>query len=194
MRERDAIAPASPYASTKAEAESWVLEWSRRCGIPAMSLRLSNVYGRGAPYRSCYSSVISVFRGQSLAASPLTICGDGQQTRDFVEVSDVVSAFRLAAESEFAGLSLNVASGESVSINDLARLFECESVHLPARAGECRHSRIDADMIRSVLGWSPRIRLSAGVKALMAEGDVDGEKLIACCQLALSPGESSRDG
>ena len=101
--ETAAINPQYPYALTKYQGEELVLHWAELYKLPALSLRLFNVYGPRSRTTGAYGAVFGVFLAQKLAGKPLTVVGDGNQTRDFTYVSDVVDAFILAAKSDLKG-------------------------------------------------------------------------------------------
>src|SRR2546421_8818128 len=111
------IRPMYPYALTKNLGESYVMHWHKIYKLPAVSLRLFNVYGPRARTSGAYGAVFGVFLAQKLAAEPFTVVGDGTQTRDFIFVTDVVDAFARAADSDVSGEPLNVGTGSPQSVN-----------------------------------------------------------------------------
>jgi UDP-glucose 4-epimerase len=165
-------APASPqypYALTKYLGEQLVLHWAQVYGFPALSARLFNVYGPRARTSGTYGAVFGVFLAQLLANKPLTIVGDGTQTRDFTFVSDVVDALLLLADSGVVGEAFNVGTGTPMSINELVRLLGSPpAVHIPKRPGEPDCTWADVSKIANRLGWSPRVGFAEGV-AVMRE-------------------------
>src|SRR5207302_7610171 len=104
-----------PYALTKYLGEQIVLHWARTYGLPAVSLRLFNVYGPRSRTTGAYGAVFGVFLAQKLAGRPYTVVGDGTQTRDFTFVTDVADAFVAAARSDVSGAIFNVGSGNTYS-------------------------------------------------------------------------------
>ncbi|MFM8717702.1 MAG: NAD-dependent epimerase/dehydratase family protein, partial [Spartobacteria bacterium] len=108
--------PEHPYALTKLMGEELVMHWHRVYQLPALSLRLFNVYGPRSRTTGAYGAVFGVFLRQKLAGVPFTVVGDGTQTRDFTFVSDVASAFLAAAKSNAQGEILNVGSGHSYPV------------------------------------------------------------------------------
>src|SRR5205823_8583841 len=131
------IRPRYPYALTKYLGEELVLHWARVYALPAKPVRLFNVYGPRARTSGTYGAVFGVFLAQLLAGEPLTIVGDGEQTRDFTFVNDVVDALLTVAASDRAGEIYNVGSGGPVSVNELVRrLGSPPTVHIPKRPGE----------------------------------------------------------
>jgi UDP-glucose 4-epimerase len=166
--ETAAINPRYPYALTKYLGEQIVLHWGQVYGIPVTSLRLFNVYGPRARTSGTYGAVFGVFLAQKLASKPLTIVGDGSQTRDFTYVSDVVRAFVTAAEQGRDGAIYNVGSGATVSVNRLVELIGAEDVaHIPKRPGEPDCTFADVARITAELGWRAEVPIEAGVAAMM---------------------------
>jgi UDP-glucose 4-epimerase len=163
------IRPAYPYALSKYLGEQMVLHWHQVYGLPAVSLRLFNVYGPRARSAGTYGAVFGVFLAQKLAGKPLTVVGDGQQTRDFTFVTDVADAFVLAAESDAAGEVYNVGSGGTYSINQLVGLLGGEVVHIPKRPGEPDCTFADTSRISRDLGFAPQVSFEDGVK-IMVDG------------------------
>lgn len=161
--------PMYPYALTKYLGEQYVLHWAKTYKMPAMSLRLFNVYGPRARTKGSYGAVFGTFLSQLANHKPLTIVGDGEQRRDFTYVEDVVDAFVKAAESNLVGVSMNVGSGRHNSVNKLVNLLgPCTFVHIPDRPGEPRMTFANTSMIRLGLGWQPKTSFEEGV-AIMKE-------------------------
>jgi len=159
--------PRYPYALTKYLGEQLVLHWAKVYGLPALSLRFFNVYGPRARTSGTYGAVFGVFLAQLLAGKPLTIVGDGEQTRDFTFVSDVVDALVVAAESDRAGEAYNVGSGNPVSVNELVRLLGSPpSVTIPKRPGEPDCTWADITRIGRDLGWTPKVAFADGVRIM----------------------------
>jgi UDP-glucose 4-epimerase len=157
-----------PYALTKYLGEQLVLHWAQVYRLPAVSLRLFNVYGPRARTSGTYGAVFGVFLAQILAGKPLTIVGDGEQTRDFTFVSDVVDALIAAAARAAPGSVYNVGSGRPSSVNELVRLLSSPpAVHIPKRPGEPDCTFADIAKIRRELGWEPKVSFSDGVKVML---------------------------
>jgi UDP-glucose 4-epimerase len=170
--ESAAIDPRYPYALTKYLGEQIVLHWGQLYGVPVTSLRLFNVYGPRARTSGTYGAVFGVFLAQKRAGKPLTIVGDGTQTRDFTYVSDVVAAFLAAAERGRGGAVYNVGSGATVCVNRLVELIGADAtVHLPKRPGEPDCTFADTARIEAELGWKARVPIETGVANLLAELD-----------------------
>ncbi|MFM6272033.1 MAG: SDR family oxidoreductase, partial [Dolichospermum sp.] len=128
--------PKHPYGLTKYLGEQLVMHWAQVYQLPALSLRLFNVYGPRSRTTGAYGAVFGVFLAQKLAKTPFTVVGDGMQTRDFTFVSDVVAAFIKAAESDITGEIINIGSGKSESVLTLVKLLAGEITHIPKRPGE----------------------------------------------------------
>ena len=161
------IKPLYPYALTKHMGEELVLHWARVYQMPAMSLRLFNVYGTRSRTSGAYGAVFGVFLAQKLHGQPFTVVGDGRQTRDFTYVTDVARAFLAAAESGLSGLALNVGSGDHYSVNRLVELLGGDVVHIPRRPGEPHCTFADISQIRRLLGWQAQVSLERGVQTLL---------------------------
>jgi len=160
--------PLSPYAVTKMAGEYYCQVFRQVYGLPSVCLRYFNVYGPRQDPHSDYAAVIPRFIVRALQGQPLTIFGDGEQTRDFVFINDVVRANILAAEGEAQGI-YNVGSGENISVNMLAVAIrdivgrKLEIVHQAPRAGEVRHSQADVSKAKNI-GHNPQHTLGAGLK------------------------------
>ena len=162
------IRPQYPYALTKRLGEELVMHWAQVYRLPSVSLRLFNVYGPRARTTGTYGAVFGVFLAQMHAGKPVTIVGDGTQTRDFTFVSDIVSAFIAAADSDHAGKVYNVGSGGTYSVNRLVELLGAtETVHIPKRPGEPDCTFADVGQIRRDLGWQATVPLERGVRIML---------------------------
>ena len=159
--------PKSPYGLQKHVGELYCRVFSEVYGLQTVSLRFFNVYGPAADPNGAYALVVSKFIKQALEGKPLTITGDGEQTRDFTHVSDVVRANLLAAESPLVGKGevLNIGAGRPVSINTLAQLIGGKTVHIGARL-EPRHTAADITRAQTLLGWKPEISIETGIAEL----------------------------
>jgi UDP-glucose 4-epimerase len=166
--------PESPYGVTKLAGEQYLYYYHRVHGMEYAVLRYSNVYGpRQDPHGE--AGVVAIFSTRLIREQPLTVFGDGEQTRDYVFVGDVVAANMLLSEAQLpAARSLddrgfNVGTGVETSVNQLARgLMEAsgavvEMSNAPARAGEVRHSSLDTARLRA-LGWEPRTGILDGLR------------------------------
>jgi len=170
--ETAAIRPEYPYALTKYLGEQIVLHWAHVYRLPAVSLRFFNVYGPRARTSGTYGAVFGVFLAQLLAGKPLTIVGDGNQTRDFTYVSDVVSAIIAAAESQVAGDFFNVGSGNTYSVNRLVELLGAkQTIRIPKRPGEPDCTFADTTKIRRALNWQAAVSFETGVAHMLENLD-----------------------
>ncbi|MBA7597525.1 UDP-N-acetylglucosamine 4-epimerase [subsurface metagenome] len=171
--------PLSPYASSKLAAEKNCLTFHEREGLETICLRYFNVYGPRQTFGE-YAGVMMKFLERLRSDQPPIIYGDGEQTRDFVYVSDVVDATLLALEREgVAGEVMNIGTGEATSINDLCEIFltaagntGLKPIHESSRAGDIRHSQADIKKAKKLLGFKPRVSLKEGVKRLWASTKV----------------------
>jgi UDP-glucose 4-epimerase len=166
------IDPIAPYAVAKLAAERYAVSFARVYeGFETVCLRYFNVFGPRQDPRSQYAAVIPLFITKVLAGEPVPINGDGEQSRDFTYVDNVIDANIAAAETDgVGGRVFNVATGNPVSVNQLADLIgeltgrPVEKNHLPPRAGDVRDSWADVTAIREALGWVPRIDLEDGLR------------------------------
>lgn len=165
--ETSPIKPQYPYALTKYMGEELVLHWAHTYKLPAISLRLFNVYGPRSRTTGAYGAVFGVFLAQKLSGKPYTVVGDGQQTRDFTYVTDVAAAFVAAAISNVSGEAMNVGSGSHYSVNYLVSLLKGPVVHIPKRPGEPDCTFADTSNIRKSLAWQPKVSLEQGVKNML---------------------------
>jgi UDP-glucose 4-epimerase len=161
------IRPQYPYALTKYVGEQYALHWGDVYKLPVVSLRLFNVFGPRSRTSGTYGAVFGVFLAQKLHNQPLTIVGDGTQTRDFTFVTDVVDAFVTAARSEVSGEVFNVGSANTYSVNRLAALLGGDVVHVPKRPGEPDCTFADIGKIQRVLGWKPTMVFERGVQIML---------------------------
>jgi len=166
--------PMSPYAETKVAAEALVRECSAAGAVDGVSLRFFNVYGPRQDPNSPYAAVIARFMSRISAGLPVTVFGDGLQTRDFIHVSDTARAILAAIEAPgpLAGAVVNIGTGRAASIVTLARLVgavvgaRATIEHAPARPGEVRDSVADTGRAQALLGFHAVTRLEDGL-ALM---------------------------
>jgi len=162
------IKPQYPYALTKNLGEQLVLHWGQIYGLSVLSLRMFNVFGPRARTGGTYGAVFGVFLAQALAGEPLTIVGDGEQTRDFTYVTDIIDAFLAAAASPFAGRAYNVGSGGTYSVNELVRLLGAkQTVHIPKRPGEPDCTFADTTAIKRDLNWCAKVPFADGVRIML---------------------------
>lgn len=165
--EKAEIRPQYPYALTKYIGEEMVMHWNKIYKIPALSLRYFNVYGTRARSNNTYGAVFKVFLKQKLEKHPLTIIGDGKQTRDFTYVTDIVKSNLIAAKSDINGEIFNVGTGKPQSINYLAELIGGETIHIPKRPGEPDSTHADITKIKKMLRWKPLVSFEEGVQTMI---------------------------
>ena len=167
LDEAHPINPISPYGLSKWVAEKYILMQKRSYQFIKV-LRLSNVYG---PRQDSYgeAGVVSIFSNKMLSNEPVTIFGNGNQTRDFIYVGDVTSAFKLAMEKD-KSFSVNISSGKSVTINELYELMSgivgnsIDANYENIRLGDLTHSVLSNDLAKKLLGWVPVTDLLEGAK------------------------------
>jgi UDP-glucose 4-epimerase len=166
LKENMPANPVSPYALQKYVCEKFAKLFSDLYKIPIVSLRYFNVYGPRIDFDSEYSLVIGKFLKQKAQGKPLTIYGDGNQTRGFCYVDDVVEANILAMKSKKikGGEVINIGSEKSYSINYLAKLIGGKAKYLPPRLGDVLHTRADITLAKKLLNWSPKIDFNEGIK------------------------------
>ena len=165
------VRPEYPYALTKHIGEQCVMHWSQVYRIPAVSLRLFNVFGPRSRTSGTYGAVFGVFLAQKLHSTAFTVVGDGTQTRDFVFVTDVARAFAMAASSTIQREIMNVGSGQTYSINQLVELLGGDVVHIPKRPGEPDCTHADTRRIKELLNWTPQVSFEQGVATMLEHID-----------------------
>ncbi len=166
-KETNQIETHYPYSFSKYIAEQAVIHWSKIYRLEFISLRLFNVYGLRSRTTGAYGAVMGVFLKQKLMKKPFTVVGDGKQTRDFINVRDVVQAFEAAAFSKKKNKIYNVGTGNPTSINYLVKLLDGKSIKLPKRPGEPDRSQANIKKIKKDLKWKPKISFEEGVKELL---------------------------
>ena len=141
--ETDKINIMHPYASTKWQAEKLIFNWVKIHNFPAISLRLFNVYGPRLNLTGAYKAVFGIFLSQKLKKKSLTITGNGEQTRDFVHIKDLVRALFMASKSKKVGQIYNVGSGKETKINKIAKLFGGKKIYIARRKKKFKdHSQV----------------------------------------------------
>ncbi|WXG58342.1 MAG: SDR family oxidoreductase [Candidatus Sedimenticola sp. (ex Thyasira tokunagai)] len=166
-----AMRPQYPYALAKMLGEQCVMHWHQVYGLPAVSLRMFNVYGPRSRTSGTYGAVFGVFLAQKLAGEAYTVVGDGKQTRDFTFVTDVVEAFVQAAASDLSGEIMNVGSDNTYSISRLVALLGGPVVHIPKRPGEPDCTFADVTKIERLLGWRAQVSFESGVAEMLENID-----------------------
>lgn len=166
LQENDPKEFGSPYSLSKYVGEEMMELWRKLYGLSTCSLRYFNVYGPRHQESGSYATVIAIFRKQLREGVPLTVVGDGEQRRDFTFVGDVVRANMLAAMNHEATGVFNIGTGMNYSINEVAKLIGGETTFIPARQGEYRFTRADANRAYEMMGWKPLIDLPTGLAVL----------------------------
>lgn len=177
LREDMPADPIHPYGLQKYVGELYAKQFADLYNLPTVSLRYFNVYGPRMAEEGAYVTVISIFKRQTLAGEPLTIVGDGGQTRDFTHVSDVVRANIMALESDKVGKGevINIGGGHNYSVSQIADMFGGERKHLPPRP-EARHTLADITRAKQLLGWEPQVKFVDGVKELFKDWGLEFKK------------------
>lgn len=162
--------PKSPYAITKLDGE-YYLEMYRNLGkIDTASIRFFNVFGPRQDPKGAYAAAVPIFIEKAVKGEDITVFGDGEQTRDFIYVKDIVGALVFAATTEGVHGTYNAGYGGQITINDLANNIletagtESKLLHGPERAGDVKHSRASSDKLRAA-GWKPQHTLEEGLAA-----------------------------
>lgn len=165
--------PKSPYGLQKYIGELYCRLFSDVYDLQTVSLRYFNVYGSGASAEGAYALVIAKFLQQRALGLPMTITGDGTQTRDFTHVHDVVRANMLAATSSRVGRGevLNIGAGQNASVARVAELIGGPVEYIPARL-EPHDTLADNTRAKELLGWEPRVSLEEGIAQLKKEFDL----------------------
>ncbi len=158
--------PISPYGLQKWVGEKWAKIYSEIYNLPVVSIRPFNVYGPRIDANSDYSLALGRFLKLKSTGQPLQINGDGEQTRGYCYVGDLVEAFVLAMESQKikGGEVINAGSDKAYTINYLADLVGGEKVYGPERAGDIRHTKADVSLAKELLGWEPKMDFKQGVQ------------------------------
>lgn len=167
--------PLSPYALTKLTGEHYCRIFYRIYGLETVCLRYFNVFGPYQDPSSQYAAVVPKFITAYMKGEPSTIYGDGEQSRDFTYIENVVNANLLATEAQNApGKVFNIACGERYTVNHLADIIGkiigsyIEPIHIPTRTGDVRHSLADITAAREILKYNPVISLEEGLRKTIA--------------------------
>lgn len=170
LREDMPPSPLNPYAVQKYIGELYCRIFSELFGLKTVSLRYFNVYGPRQHTEGAYAPVMGIFLRQKRSGELLTITGDGEQTRDFTHVSDVVRSNILAFESDKVGKGevVNIGGGRNYSVNAIARFVGGEISNLPERPGEIKHTLADISLAKKLLGWEPEVDMEEGIRILLS--------------------------
>jgi UDP-glucose 4-epimerase len=173
IREDHPVEPDSPYGASKLAAEKMCLAYAKLYQLEAVCLRYFNVYGPHQRY-DAYGNVIPIFAHLMLRGEALTVFGDGQQTRDFINVHDVARANLLASEAASVSGAFNIASGTAITINRLVELMSAAAdirprvESGPPRKGDVLHSRADISAAQKAFGFEPKVGIVEGLVEYMS--------------------------
>jgi len=169
--------PTSPYGASKLAAENYVKLFHKVYGLETVSLRYFNVYGPRQRFdiQCAYGGAITIFTNRLLKNMPPIIYGDGEQTRDFIYIQDVVEANILALNSKkAAGESFNIGTGKNISVNQVAEILkeimnrkDLKNVHANPRPTDIRHGYADVSKAKRMLGFHPKVPLKEGLIKLV---------------------------
>lgn len=170
IKEDHPIEPDSPYGCTKLCEEKLCLSYAKLYDIEAVCLRYFNVYGPNQRF-DAYGNVIPIFVFRMFNTEPIVIFGDGEQTRDFVHVDDVIQANMKAANAKGVSGAFNIASGTRVTINELVKMItkdnssrKVEVIYADERPGDVRHSVADISLANQMIGYQPTVELENGIR------------------------------
>jgi UDP-glucose 4-epimerase len=172
IKEDHCTEPDSPYGATKLCAEKLCLAYAKLYDLEAIALRYFNVFGVNQRF-DAYGNVIPIFAHKLIFNQPITIFGDGEQTRDFINVRDVAAANLMAGTNQGVSGAFNLGSGSRITINELVRKMERASglrspvIHGPPRKGDVRHSLADISAIGLAIGFRPQVDFDEGLTEYM---------------------------
>jgi UDP-glucose 4-epimerase len=164
--EKNTIMTEYPYALTKNLGEQLMVHWSKVFKLSTISLRLFNVYGLRSRTTGAYGAMFGVFLAQKINNKPLTIVGNGKQTRDFTYVTDVAKAFYVSSKSKIFHDVFNVGTGIPTSVNYVANKLGGKKIFIPKRPGEPDKSEANIKKIYKNLKWKPEINIDQGIDIL----------------------------
>ena len=166
--EKDKIDLKHPYAVTKFIGEELVMRYASIFKMPNISFRFFNVYGPRLNVSGQYSAVIGNFLTQTKNRKPLTVVGDGKQTRDFIHVDDLIDAFIQVIKTKSVNKIYNLGSGKRTSINTIAKIFGGKKKFIPIRPGEPKNSVANIKKVKKEINWKPNISIEQGIKSLLS--------------------------
>jgi UDP-glucose 4-epimerase len=154
------------YSISKVAGEELCKMYSEVFELDTMVFRYFNVYGNRQPTTGQYAPVIGIFKRQNENNESLTIVGDGLQTRDYINVNDIVEANIAGANSKLKSIGsiYNIGTGKEYSVLDIAKMISDDYIHIPERVGECRYVRANIDKAKQALSWKPKIELEKWIK------------------------------
>lgn len=170
LTEDQSVSPESPYGLHKLMGEQYMQLYARLFDMNTVTLRYMNVYGPRKLAEGGYPMVIPIFLKQKQEGTAMTITGDGETTRDYVHVSDVVRANICAWQQDVPSASIiNVGTGRQISVNEIAGMIGGETTSIPARKGELRAAEANISRAKSLLAWEPNVTFEEGLAALKKE-------------------------
>jgi len=154
----------NPYSITKTAGEDFCRMYTNLYGLETVTFRYFNVYGERQPVKGQYAPVVGLFQKQFIEGEPMTVVGDGLQSRDYTHVSDVVEANIKAmnAPEEAVGELFNIGTGTNYTVMDLVHMIggsDADHTLLPERKGEARHTKADITKAKRILNWNPKVKL-----------------------------------
>lgn len=165
--EKDHINIQHPYGLTKYLGEELIIRYANLFNMPNISFRFFNVYGPRLKTTGQYGAVFGNFLKQKKTKKPLTVVGNGKQTRDFIHVDDLINAFLKIIKSKFVNRVYNLGSGKEISINKIALLFGGKKIFIPKRPGEPKRSFANISKLKKDINWRPIITINEGIKRLL---------------------------
>ena len=165
--EKEKIDLKHPYALTKFMGEELVMKYASLFRMPNISFRFFNVYGPRLNTSGQYSAVMGNFLSQTKNKKPLTIVGNGKQTRDFIHVDDLANAFIKIIKSKLIKKIYNLGSGKRTSINTIAKIFGGKRKFIPLRPGEPKNSLANISKLKKDINWKPKISIEKGIEKLL---------------------------
>jgi UDP-glucose 4-epimerase len=160
----------NPYSVSKVNGEKLCTMYTELFGLETIIFRYFNAYGNNQPVRGQYAPVMGIFGRQKSEGDLLTIVGDGEQRRDFVNVLDIVNANILAATAnigkEYIGTVFNIGSEINYSVNQIAEMYNSPKINIPARIGEMRETLADTTKAKEILKWKSNIKLEDYIKSI----------------------------
>ncbi|WP_415313740.1 NAD-dependent epimerase/dehydratase family protein [Candidatus Pelagibacter sp. Uisw_106] len=165
--EKAKIDPEYPYAMTKYMGEELIIHWSKVYKLNYISLRLFNVYGLRARTTGAYGAMFGVFLAQKLNNKPLTVVGNGKQSRDFTYVTDIAEAFYMAAISIRKNEVINIGTGKPTSVIDIVKKLKSKFEFIKKRPGEPDKTHSSTSKSKKLLNWTYRIGISEGIMIML---------------------------
>lgn len=160
----------NPYAASKLCDEYICKMYSKAFKLQTILFRFCNVYGERMPNKGQYAPVLAIFQKQKKENIPLTITGDGEQRRDFIHVKDVIKGLLCAIEAEenfSQGNVYNLGFGKNFSINEVAKMFNCDFVYIEKREGDAKETLADIHKTKNELKWQPKIKLEDWIENIL---------------------------